>query len=670
MSRDARRAAGSRRRAARMLPGRVLARAATLEAGARRPGRRRRPARPRSPRCGRGIAWCLGLDRDPARRAVAWQRAAASSRGDGYTIEVGRLRGRARACRCRRTSTGPRRPGRTRPSCTRPGHWMENARLEPDLQRFNARLARAGMRGALLRPARPGRAARRLAPARAARAAAGRLHVARRDGRRDAGAALDVLAARADVDAGPPRPSPARPAAASSRRSPPPSTSASRRPRICCILNTHLGAAARRRLRHRLGRLGRPLQPGAAARRHGQHGPRRSAPPRRCDVTVVHAIDDPPFPIAGARAVVAEAAAQSTRPPAPAAASAWSRCRAATACTPPMRDAAAAALAAALGLPAPAPERARAAARARLRRHARRRARAARPQSHGARRRPAAGRGARRRGRRHEPRARGRRPRARPIGLRRRPRARPRRVAARARLASPSRRCAARCHEPRRAARGRLRPAARARRRARRSTLDAVLLLPERVGRRRAGRAGDARRGRQGRGARTAGRGRGARARGWAVLAPDLRGTGESAASRVRARDGRLAARPRPARERVDDLRACVAVALGALLDRPADRQARASPCTAPARSGWSRCSPRRSTTTSPAPRQRAFVDEPRGAARREPAAHADGVPVPRPRDVRPGRPGAARRAAAGAAPAARTTTRRRSSGGLLDELG
>ena len=78
-----------------------------------------------------------------------------------------------------------------------------------------------------------------------------------------------------------------------------------------------------------------------------------AAAPR--DVTVVHAVDDPPFPIAGARAVVAEAARSY------AAVGAGERVRlielaGGHGLHPAMRVAAASALARSLGLPPPAPE--------------------------------------------------------------------------------------------------------------------------------------------------------------------------------------------------------------------------------------------------------------------------------------------------------------------------
>ena len=187
------------------------------------------------------------------------------------------------------------------------GHWMENARLEPDIQRYNARLARAGMLVLAYDPL--GQGERRigwhqhgqLAPLLRG------LHVARRDGRGDArrrstcwqrettwtparlgvtgasgGGFVSTFAAAVDR----------RIAAAA----------------ICCILNTHLGQVRDAAfgtgwdgwvdLCNQVPRLAATASMGLVL---GCAAPGR--------VTVVHAIDDPPFPIAGARAVVREAAA-------------------------------------------------------------------------------------------------------------------------------------------------------------------------------------------------------------------------------------------------------------------------------------------------------------------------------------------------------------------------
>ena len=102
---------------------------------------------------------------------------------------------------------------------------------------------------------------------------------------------------------------------------------------ICCILNTH---AAQVRdaafgtgwdgwvdLCNQVPRLAATASMGMVL---GAAAPGR--------VTVVHAIDDPPFPIAGARAVVAEAARDLRRRSEPAAARASSRSPAGTACIP------------------------------------------------------------------------------------------------------------------------------------------------------------------------------------------------------------------------------------------------------------------------------------------------------------------------------------------------
>ena len=64
--------------------------------------------------------------------------------GDGYAVEVGTYEavpGLVVPAHVYR----PAAPGPHPAVVHTPGHWMENARLEPDLQRFNALLARAGM---------------------------------------------------------------------------------------------------------------------------------------------------------------------------------------------------------------------------------------------------------------------------------------------------------------------------------------------------------------------------------------------------------------------------------------------------------------------------------------------------------------------------------------------
>ena len=272
-----------------------------------------------------------------------------------------------------------------------------------------------------------------------------------------------------------------------------------------------------------------------------------------CDVTVVHAIDDPPFPIAGARAVVAEAArsyafagvgdrirlvevsgghglhAADARPPRPTA------------------------LAEALGRPAPAPD-----APAPLLAHAfgvtHDVARAARPQSTArdatrlpgealaagldtnpvlVRRRPGAWRSA--------------------SGTAARPTAR---RWPRASAASPSRRSPRGSRTTSRCARaatasGSSSPSAPA------IGLDAVLLLPEAWGDDAPGVLVTVDEG----GKSEALRGpaaAAARARGFAVLAPDLRGTGESAASEFELATAAWLLDRDLLAQRVDDVRACV----------------------------------------------------------------------------------------------------------------
>ena len=186
------------------------------------------------------------------------------------------------------------------------GHWMENARLEPDIQRYNACLARAGMLVLAYDPL--GQGERRvgwhqhgqLAPLLTGFTSLG-VMVAETMG------ALDVLAARGDVDAD-------RLGVTGASGGGFVSTFvAALDPRvaaaaICCILNTHLGQVRDAALGtgwdgwvdlcNQVPRLAATASMGTVL---GAAAPGR--------VTVVHAIDDPPFPIAGARAVVREAAA-------------------------------------------------------------------------------------------------------------------------------------------------------------------------------------------------------------------------------------------------------------------------------------------------------------------------------------------------------------------------
>ena len=267
----------------------------------------------------------------PARAARRGSRAA-SSPGDGYTIEIGTYEavpGPARAGA--RLPAGGARPAPGRRA--RAGHWMENARLEPDLQRFNARLARAGIVVLCYDPL--GQGERRagwhqhgqLAPLLVGFTSLGVMVAETLGG-------LDVLAARDDVDAAPARPSPARPAAASCRRSPPRSTT--RVAAACDLL--HPQHAPRRSCATPPTAPAGTAGSTSATRCRGSprrpHGPRASARAAPRDVTVVHAVDDPPFPIAGARAVVAEAARAST-PRRTGGRVGSSRCPAATGCTRP-----------------------------------------------------------------------------------------------------------------------------------------------------------------------------------------------------------------------------------------------------------------------------------------------------------------------------------------------
>ncbi len=232
------------------------------------------------------------------------------------------------------------------------GHWMENARLEPDIQRFNARLARAGI--LVLAYDTLGQGERRLgwhqhgqlAPLLVGFTSLG-VMVA------ETLAALDILAARDDVDRHRLGVTGASggglvstfAAAVDSRIS---------AAAICCILNTHVGQVRDAAfgtgwdgwvdLCNQIPRLAATASMGMVL---GAASP--------CRVTVVHAVDDPPFPIAGARAVVREAAGVYD------ALGAGGHARLVEVSGghglhPAMRDAATAALAEAFGLPAPGPE--------------------------------------------------------------------------------------------------------------------------------------------------------------------------------------------------------------------------------------------------------------------------------------------------------------------------
>jgi dienelactone hydrolase len=331
-----------------MLPAAVLARAATL--AAELPD----PAAADDPRAALAalrpqIAWCLGLDRIP-RAATAWQPVRELG-GDGYRIEVGAYEAvpglPVPAHLYLPAADGPH------PAVVHaPGHWMENARLEPDLQRFNIRLARAGIAVLCYDPI--GQGERRvgwhehgqLAPLLTGFTTLGVMVAETLAGR-------DVLAARPDVDA-------ARLAVTGASGGGFVSTFAAAvddriaAACICCILNTHLSQL--RDAAYGTGWDGWVdlcnQVPRLAATANMGRVVAAAAP---CDVTVVHAIDDPPFPIGGARAVVAEAARSY------AFAGVGDRIRLVEVSGghglhPAMRDAAAAALAEALGRPAPAPD--------------------------------------------------------------------------------------------------------------------------------------------------------------------------------------------------------------------------------------------------------------------------------------------------------------------------
>jgi dienelactone hydrolase len=334
---------------ARMLPDQILTRLAELEAGypdiASAPHPAAVVAEARA-----GVAECLGLAAIPRTEAAHWQMLAELP-ADGYTIEKGVFEAVpglvVPAHVYRPAGTGPH-PGVVHSL----GHWMENARLEPDVQRYNARLARAGM--LVLAYDTLGQGERRigwhqhgqLAPLLVGFTSLGVMVS-------EALAALDLLAARDDVDAG-------RLGVTGASGGGLVSTFAAAVDRrieaaaICCILNTHLGQVRDAALGtgwdswvdlcNQVPRLAATASMGLVL---------GSAAPSR--VTVVHAIDDPPFPIAGGRAVVREAAAVYDALGARGRAdlvevSGGHGLHAA------MRDAAASALALAFGLPAPGEE--------------------------------------------------------------------------------------------------------------------------------------------------------------------------------------------------------------------------------------------------------------------------------------------------------------------------
>jgi dienelactone hydrolase len=247
------------------------------------------------------VAWCLGLDRIPAGEGT-WLPVRELP-GDGYTVEVGTFEAvpglPVPAHVYRPAAAGPH-PGVVHA----PGHWMENARLEPDLQRFNAMLARAGAVVLCYDPIGQGERRRgwhthgQLAPLLAGFTSLG-VMVAETRG------AVAVLAARGDVDAG-------RLAVTGASGGGFVSTFTTvvddrvAAACICCILNTHLsqlrdaalgtGWDGWADLCNQVPRLAAVANMGVVV---GAAAPRRLA--------VVHAIDDRPFPIEGARAVVREA---------------------------------------------------------------------------------------------------------------------------------------------------------------------------------------------------------------------------------------------------------------------------------------------------------------------------------------------------------------------------
>jgi dienelactone hydrolase len=332
-----------------MLPELILARLLELETGSPDLARSPDPARVVSD-VRAGVAACLGLAAIARTEDVAW-RGLDELAGDGYTIEKGvyeAVPGLTVPAHIYRPSEPGAHPGVVHSL----GHWMENARLEPDVQRYNARLARAGM--LVLAYDTLGQGERRvgwhqhgqLAPLLVGFSSLG-VMVA------ETMAALDLLAARDDVDSDRLGVTGAsgggfvstfvaaldeRVAAAA----------------ICCILNTHLGQVRDAALGtgwdswvdlcNQVPRLAATASMGLVL---GAAAPSR--------VTVVHAIDDAPFPIAGAQAVVREAAAVYD------ALGAGGHARLVEVSGghglhAQMRDAAVPALAEALGLPAPGPE--------------------------------------------------------------------------------------------------------------------------------------------------------------------------------------------------------------------------------------------------------------------------------------------------------------------------
>jgi dienelactone hydrolase len=284
-----------------MLPAAILARAEELAAGMPDPACAADPAaalaalRPR-------IAWCLGLDRLPRVPAV-WSPVRELA-GEGHVVEVGTYEavpGLVVAAHVYRPSA----PGPHPAVVHSPGHWMENGRLEPDVQRYNAQLARAGIAVLCYDPIGQGERRRgwhthgQLAPLPAGFTSLA-VMVAEAIG------GLDVLAARSDVDGERLGVTGASGGGLVSMFT----AAVDRRPRaaaICCIVNTHVSQL--RDAAYGTGWDGWAdlcnQVPRLAATANVGHLLAAAAP---CDVTIVHAVDDAPFPIVGARTVVEEAA--------------------------------------------------------------------------------------------------------------------------------------------------------------------------------------------------------------------------------------------------------------------------------------------------------------------------------------------------------------------------
>jgi dienelactone hydrolase len=286
---------------AAMLPAAILGSAARLATALPDPALAADPAaalaalRPR-------IAWCLGLDRLPRTEPV-WTPVRAID-GGSYTVEVGTFEavpGLVVAAHVYRPSA----PGPHPAAVHAPGHWMENGRLEPDVQRYCAQLARAGLVVLCYDPIGQGERRRgwhthgQLAPLLAGFTSLA-VMVAETIG------GLDVLAARADVDATRLAVTGASGGGLVSLFT----AAVDPRPRaaaICCIVNTHVSQV--RDAAYGTGWDGWAdlcnQVPRLAATANVGHVLAAALP---ADLTVVHAVDDPPFPIVGARAVVAEAA--------------------------------------------------------------------------------------------------------------------------------------------------------------------------------------------------------------------------------------------------------------------------------------------------------------------------------------------------------------------------